>query len=263
MSPLRASRRSVAALIAVVVLLAPSIVTGADMRRGAGQYTSSATYEGVDGYIRQGGIVMPNCSGHFVLSWLDIDRRGGPYGNFAWVQIGMHQGSFMSPANCTQVRMYAELNDCGNTIPGVWYWKKDMGVPATPNYPVYVNRTGQTTTVPCPAMGISTVYEYAFRVGSFTSSPKFYGLISAASGNANAQQEVFWNNGSPDNINTNKWGLNHQGQPQSGYQLSLYQYPAQTWSSWSSGVSTSTFSDPALIRYQPSDWRYLRFQVHD
>lgn len=254
-------RRSFAAVLAVFLLLAPTIVTGADMRRGAGQYTNSASYEGVDGYIRQSGMNMPNCSGHFVLSWIDIDRRGGPYGNFAWVQVGMHQGSFLN--SCTQVRMYGELNDCGNTIPGVWYWKQDMGAPATPNYPVYVNRTGQSTTVPCPAMGISTVYEYAFRAGSFSSSPKFYGLLSASSGNANAQAEVFWNNGAPDNIGTNKWGLNHDGQPQSGYQLSLYQYPAQTWSSWSSSVSTSTFSDPALSRYQPSTWRYLRFTVND
>lgn len=212
-------------LLSLVVVLAPTPVYAASTHIWEGQY-SPLGQEGVDGYIRQSGANLADCSSQAILSWVGV----APSGAQRWVQIGQTQGDLLGNCSPSDVRIYAEQQDCAPdpSVRGARYALWDFGKPPTPNYPVYVNRVGWTAIDPCTQ---GTDYAWAFRIGSFTSSPKAHGWILASSGYAEANQELIWVNSQPD-IGSNHWGLNHSGQVQSGYQLSLYQYPLGNWSAW-------------------------------
>ncbi len=145
----RIYRVAIALCLAIGLTLPPSVTSAQEFRLYGGQLESGIDAQGIDGYIRHSGVVLPNCPTQFIASWLGV---GDPS---KWVQIGHTQGLVGGSCGSSSTKLYAEQNDCNFAKYGKW----DLGSPPTPNYPVYVNRTGATAIDPCTQ---GTDRQYAF-----------------------------------------------------------------------------------------------------
>lgn len=245
------ARRSLAALVlAALTAITPVQVAFGVTRLYGGVTNHVDRFAGANGYIRHSGINMVDCADNFVASWLGL----GEPNQERWVQIGQTQGDLLGNCAASDTRMYAEQQDCGGAKYALW----DLGRPPTPNYPVYVNRTGATAIDPCTQQ---TDYQWAFRVGSLTSAPKAYGWVKMSSGTPSAVLEDMWTT-TRENIGTDKFGLNHSGAVQSGFGLSLYR-TSNSWTTWTASVAPNTQprDDGVLISAYYRNWS--SFEVHD
>lgn len=241
----------------------PTMVTATHMNYrvyGLHDLTSSMT-NGIDGYIRGSGIIMAHTD-NAVLEWVTLHGSGSPG---PWVQIGEYQGKvgICPGTKCisspTGVRHYYETWSCS----GAAYSIVDLGSPPLPNYPVYVNWAGGYNLSDCGGS-----WYFPFRLGSWTSQPKGTGRMHGSLGYPQAALEDRFVHGQPhENINTVWFGLDAQGNVNSGFSLHLYTYASNSWARWThsatfAGTGESPSGIPNPLIYIPR--RYFdAFQVTD
>jgi hypothetical protein len=175
-------------LLAVVLVAALQIpaarARAVDCNPGLGPcylgYQTQGSFYGIDGYIRQSGTV-PTTGLH--ADWFTILVPHATWSE--WAQLGTLQGDFAGGNTEAHPSMYYENVDLCNS-----YHALTLTSPPTQDYAYYItyNNAG-AHTFSCG--GIPTVgYTYEYRVGSFTSSPIFYGVMSQPNGLAMAKTEI-------------------------------------------------------------------------
>lgn len=199
-----------------LVATAPKSFAGFDY---AGQW--GGNWQGIDGYIRGSGTTNVPSPDHRA-NWIGISTEDGSGG---WVQMGVYQGyianGLVSP---NHVDIYTEHHQC------IDKYDFDWGVPPSPNYPYYL------TVVPNSYHYDSDcgnyVWTFAFRKGSYTSSPFDTAILQSPTGEAIANTELYWpTNGTITPSGNDYFGTdsNHNASP--SYGLHVYNGGWQLWSS--------------------------------
>lgn len=223
MARLRPHRVASIAIASVIALLHTQVAM-AVAPSYAGWVTTS-NWKGVAGYMRQ-STTVPILSSQVHFMWLNLCASGCGQ----WVQTGTYQGAFAGGTSLGSVHVYYEnVDPCGS------YYVDDLGAPVAADYKYFISLYSGPQNFTC-ANGVPFQgYTFAYRMGSSTSPPYFFGVMSANSGPAYGNTEL---QGSPlPTINTDYFGCSPTfdcNNPDYGFRL----YDG-TWHTWTSSLASS------------------------
>jgi hypothetical protein len=226
------------ATVLVAFVLSAGPVAAATPVYGGWQTTN---FKGIEGYLRQ-NVTSSTTGLHAVWITLCGHNSCGE-----WLQTGTYQGSFAGGSSPGSVHVYYEnVDPCGS------YYKGDLGAPGSADYPYRISPNGGARSFTCPNGVPFTGYSYAYRKGSYSSTPFFYGVISTSDGLAMAKTEV--QGGAP--VNYDFFGCDPGLTCADGaYGIELL--AGTTWRRWSAtDSSTASHGNPPYLHTFQSHWSF-------
>lgn len=238
---LRAGRRparlgSVALLVGALMVMSSGPVVAVITHVSAG-WGTTASWKGVDGYIRQSTTTtLSGTQAH--VNYINICGTNCD----SWVQTGTAQGNTpLGPATYSTVQIFYENWDACDD-----YWFSLVGAPPTPNYPFYLSWDGGSSyNQSCNDGRHQTAYVWEWRKGSFTNAPFHYGNLGFSSGQASAATEVL----DSATIGTDRFGCDHN-KVCSSAAYGIHVYDGSTWSLLTAGGSIGPGNPPYRHTYQ-------------
>jgi hypothetical protein len=224
---------------------------GPPLRHYSLEYLTSGS-NGIDGYVRGSGSNLSDPMNQAIGEWVSLTTFAAPQ---MWVRIGQAQGCLgKCPGNpCIYtpitIHLFAENQNCN----GQSYRLTDIGQTPSPNYAVYVNWAG-VGPEPGFCLGQNS-YEFPFRTGSWTSSPKAYGYMESSTGGLEAGLEVHNLNAFPT-VGTTYFGTDNNHNVNGSYALHTYVKATNQWLLWSAGSfpGTKCHDDSPLIYDSMRQW---------
>jgi hypothetical protein len=231
----RPTYRGVMALLGVGLVLILTASTTLAITRSYAGWSANADKLGIRGYIQQPD--SGSVPGESVASWVGLcgysctDHAYADGGSgFQWVQLGMYQGTFACCDSVSVVSQYREnVDPCGT------YYSHDL-TPPDQNRQWYSVRWDGHAAWPfnCPDGTRFLGYVFAYKKGSPSNDPFWYGVMATNDGRADTYTEyhdtppqatTYFGCYSPGSCNDQAYGL--EIQDQNG-----------TWVSWQ-GAATS------------------------
>jgi hypothetical protein len=228
-------------VIALAGLLTPLPARAASDPFTYSGVVSSGIFEGIDGYIRASTTTAIDEPDHRA-DWINLCTDNCA----TWVQIGAIQG-YASDAGYTIYSPTAEDMFIENQSP-CYYFNADFGTPPTPDYPYYIAYDGHRTVDVCG----HTVYEYAFKKGSWSSSPVGYGYLPSYAGQPFSREELEWVSGSQPPSGSDKFGCDPSFNASSSYGIHLTNNEGSTWPLWTAA------EDPSATGFADSNMTYSK-----
>ena len=228
-------------LLACLVAVATIHAVGSPVLAAGPAYAGWQTtyWRGVNGYLRQSTTV--STTGLHAV-WINVCPRTGCAN---WVQEGTYQGVFAGGSSPSAVHIYYEnVDGCGD------YYRGDVGMPGSADYPYGLNYSGTVQSIQCGLPDHQDAFQYRYTKGGVTNTPFFLGTLPTVDGYVISSTEL---QGNPP-INTDYFGCDPAlACSQSAYGLHVYN--GSSWSSWT-GPSTKLEAQPPWLHTFHSFWAF-------